>query len=47
MNTWLPHEAVMSVGMVGYPGWGGWVLDAPLNAGCESITVKAKITTIS
>ena len=47
MNAWLPYEAVTSVGMVGYPGSGGWVLDAPLNAGCKSITVKAKITTIS
>ena len=32
-KTLLPYKAVMSVGMVGYPGSEGWVLDVALNPG--------------
>ena len=32
-KTLLPYKAVMSVGLVGYPGSEGWVLDVALNPG--------------
>ena len=39
MNAWLPCKAVISMGMTGYPGLGGYILSALPNAGCRSITI--------
>ena len=47
MNNWLPYKAVISMGVVGYPGPRGWTVDLPSNANCVLITAATKLTTTS